>query len=235
MPLHIRARKDDIAPLVVAVGNPGRARDLAKLLEKPRLVNDYRSLLVYTGFWKGKPITIATHGVGAGSAGIVFEELNELGAKVIVRLGTAGAIINVKPGSIVVADSSLSAEGGCGSNLYTPGLNPPLAPDPFLTVSLYKQLVKTGFNPVIGPVFCSDAFYAETRELGEKLARIRVVAIEMEAATLFLVSKIRGFKAGAVLVISNRIASKDFLDPDRVESLMLKVAPAIFDVLINYS
>ncbi|MEM4732552.1 MAG: nucleoside phosphorylase, partial [Desulfurococcaceae archaeon] len=92
MPVHIKASKEDIAGNVIAGGDPYRVELLKQLLEDARVVNTHRGLLVTTGYYKGTKVTIATHGIGAPSAAIVFEELAQLGAKRIVRLGTAGGI-----------------------------------------------------------------------------------------------------------------------------------------------
>ena len=234
MPVHIRARREDIARAVLAVGDPGRARRLSRLLDNPRLVNEYRCLLVYTGEWRGEPVTIATHGVGAGSASIVFEELIQLGAERIVRLGTAGGVRgSLEPGTVVIADSASSFPGGCGLAQYAPGLVPALAPDPLLTARLYEELRAGGFEPVVGTVHCSDAFYAEDRDLGDRLARLGAVAIEMEAAPLFLISRMRGVKAGAVFIVSNIIGSREFLGDEELGRKVDAVAPAILDVLVR--
>ncbi len=234
MPVHIRARRGDIARAVLAVGDPGRARRLSRLLDNPRLVNEYRCLLVYTGEWRGEPVTIATHGVGAGSASIVFEELIQLGAERIVRLGTAGGVRkDLKPGAVVVADSASAFPGGCGLAQYAPGMVPALAPDTRLTVKLYEELRAGGFDPLLGTVHCSDAFYAEDPGLGERLGRLGVTAIEMEAASLFLISRIRGVRAGAVFIVSNVIGSREFLGDEELGRRVDGVAPIILDVLIR--
>ncbi|PMP83673.1 MAG: hypothetical protein C0175_01360 [Caldisericum exile] len=61
---HIRCESEDISPYVILVGNPQRAEKMSKLLEGAKLVNEYRLLYVYTGFYKGERITIATTGMG---------------------------------------------------------------------------------------------------------------------------------------------------------------------------
>ncbi|MEM1710468.1 MAG: nucleoside phosphorylase, partial [Sulfolobales archaeon] len=92
-PVIIRAKKGEVAERVVVGGDPARIEQLASLLEKPKLVNSNRGLLVYTGSYEGVPVTVATHGIGGPSSAIVVEELVMLGAKVIVRFGTCGAMV----------------------------------------------------------------------------------------------------------------------------------------------
>ncbi len=230
MPVHIRAHPGDISDSVVAVGDPGRAKLLSSMLEDAVLVNDFRCLLTYTGNWKGKKITIATHGVGSGSAGIVFEELYQLGAKKIVRLGTAGGV-TVEPGKVIVADSASAFPTGCGTGQYAPGIIPPLVPDIKLTMRIYESLNNAGFNPILGTVHCSDAFYAETQDLTTILQRLNVKAIEMELANLFLISRIRGFSSAGVVLVSNKLGSRDFLDTELMEEMFRRIAAIIFDII----
>ncbi|MEM2589750.1 MAG: nucleoside phosphorylase, partial [Zestosphaera sp.] len=91
--VHIRvSKKEDIAERVIIAGDPARIDLLREFLEEPRLVSSVRGYHVYTGSYKSVPVTLAVHGIGSGSAALVIEELIMLGAKVLVRLGTCGAM-----------------------------------------------------------------------------------------------------------------------------------------------
>lgn len=229
--VHIKAKPGEIAENVVVVGDPGRAVFLSKLLEDARLVNDNRGLLVYTGRWKGVPITIATHGIGAPSAAIVFEELAMLGAKRLVRLGTAGGVgERVSVGSVIVADSASAIIGACGLSQYFDRYIPPMAPSLNLVTRLVEE-VRRVREPVVAPVFCSDAFYSEDESLSRRLEAMGVAAIDMETAILYALSKARGYEVASVLIVSNRVGSRDFLPRERLESAVEKVGSAIFDAL----
>lgn len=231
MPIHLRCRPSDIAPNVIAAGDPGRVRTIADLLENVRVVNENRGLLVVTGFYGGTPVTVATHGMGAGSASIVFEELRMLGAERIVRLGTCCALKpGVELGSVIVAFSALSMVGGCSLNQYYPSLNPPLSPDPYLTVELTNRLAKNGLNPLRGVVFCSDAFYSESH-IVDTLVKLNVDCVEMETAVLFALGWLRGFSTASVLIVSNSVVKEmGFIDPDQLKEKVLKTAKTILDV-----
>ena len=230
-PEHILA-KARVAERVVAVGDPGRATLLAGLLEDARLESDRRGLLVYTGRWKGREVTVATHGMGAPSALIVFEELYMLGARTIVRLGTAGGLPGrAEPGDVVVASAASMLAHGCGLEAYTPGLVPPLGPDPMLTVRLYESLAGSGLRVRLGPVFCSDSFYAE-RGLLERILATGSLAVEMEGAALFALSHIRGFRSAAAFMVSN-VVGGGFLPGAELERLARRVGPAVLDAIIE--
>ncbi|MEM4005372.1 MAG: nucleoside phosphorylase, partial [Desulfurococcaceae archaeon] len=85
MPIHIKASSEDIARNVITSGDPGRVDLLSTLLTDAKIVNTHRGLKTITGYYKNSRVTIATHGIGAPSAAIVFEELHQLGARRIIR------------------------------------------------------------------------------------------------------------------------------------------------------
>ena len=111
MTLHINAKANDIKENIIMTGDPLRAKYISeKYLENARLVNTTRNMLSYTGTYKGKEITIFSHGMGMPSMGIYSYELfNFYNAKNIIRIGTAGANReDIKLLDLVLAESSYS-------------------------------------------------------------------------------------------------------------------------------
>ncbi len=231
-PFHILAKPGDIAENVIAVGDPGRVEILSTLLSDVRIVNEHRGLLTITGRYKDINVTIATHGMGCPSAAIVFEELGMLGAKNITRLGTAGGMRReLEIGDIVVATGAAYTRGGCGLGQYMPEACAPTAPDPELTYHIIKKLEEQGLKYYKGPVFSSDAFYAEDPGFAEKWSKRGVIAIEMEAAALFTLGWMRGWRTAAVLVISdNLLAEKQYLATSKeLKDRIIEAAKAILE------
>lgn len=203
-PLHILARPEDIAPRVIAAGDPARVRQIAGLLENARLVNENRGFLVYTGSFDGVPVTVATHGIGAPSAGIVFEELIMLGARLIVRFGTCGGLLSeMKIGDLVIATGASYSPGGTLAT-YNHGECMAAVPDYDVVKELIENTVKEGLRFYVGPVVSSDNFYAGLEPLVKWRAR-GMIAVEMEAASLFTIARIRGVKSGALFIVSDVI------------------------------
>ena len=208
-PFHILARKEDIAERVIVAGDPARVKQLSGFLDNPRLVNENRQLLVYTGEYKGVPVTVATHGMGSGSATIVFEELRMLGAKLMIRLGTAGGMSpELRVGDFVVATGAATICNGNSLGMYAPGYCLPAAPSPDVTMNLIKTAEAMGEKVFLTPVFSSDAFYAEDPGFAEKWSEKGVKAVEMECAGLFALGWMRGFKTGALLMISDLLVGE---------------------------
>lgn len=202
---HIRCEREDISPFVILVGNPDRAKRINnEFLKNGVLVNEYRSLLVYTGFYKEKRVTIATTGMGSPSCAIVFEELIKLGGKVFIRVGSAGGINpEVQTGDIVIATSSIRDDGT--SPKYLP-IEYPAVPDFDLTNTLIKKAKENLKKFYYGVVLSSDGFYVGYDEsIMNKFVKSKVVAVEMESGVVFIISQIRNVKAGAIFVIDGNI------------------------------
>ncbi len=236
--VHLRdAEPRDIAERVIATGCPDRARLLAgELLENPRVVNTYRGYLAYTGSYKDKNVTIISHGIGASSSLIVFEELWRLGARIIIRLGTCGALHkDIGIGDIVVPTTAAHYPGGAYYQYYGEHACPPSAPSYEVLDKLVKKLKSTNDRRVwVGPVLSSDAFYAETPGFAERWRSRGALCVEMECSALFMLSALRGFMSGAVLVVSNSLVR-----PTRHARLgelrkpILETAIAVLDVLVE--
>lgn len=110
-PIHINAKKRDIAPLVLLPGDPLRAKYIAdNFLTNVKLVNTVRNMNAYTGLYKGRKVSVVPSGMGVASAGIyVFELLYYYNVKKIIRIGTCGAVSkDLKLLDIILADSIYS-------------------------------------------------------------------------------------------------------------------------------
>ena len=93
VPIHLRAERGDYAAAVLCPGDPRRATYIAeRFFADAKLVNEERGMLGYTGSFEGSPISVQSTGMGCPSAGIVYEELIQLGAIRLLRVGTCGAI-----------------------------------------------------------------------------------------------------------------------------------------------
>jgi len=223
-PIHIHAGPDDLAPYVLLPGDPGRARRIAeRYLEDARLYNDHRGLLGYTGRYRGMPVSVQTTGMGTPSAAIVVEELIQLGAKRLVRIGTAGALSpRVRPGELVVAASAIPADGT--TRQYLKGR--PFAPAP--SFPLLRALVEAaGEGAHVGPILTEDAFYATTPEEAREWAAYGALAVEMESAAIFLLAGMRGVEAASILAVSNNVGDPELVPEEvltRAVDRMIEVA-----------
>ncbi len=207
MPIHLRCEPSDVAPTVLLVGDPGRARAIAEKLDGARCYNDHRGLLGFSGEYRGIEISVQTTGMGGPSAAIVVEELAMLGAKTLIRLGTCGGIGDgVGVVDLAIATASVPVEGTTPQ--YVDGA--PFAPvaDHRVTRTLVDASGAVGRTTHTGLFMTHDVFYQQ----GEDWERWRdrgVVAVEMEASIIFTVALLRGMRAGAVCLVVDRVADRD--------------------------
>jgi purine-nucleoside phosphorylase len=104
---------EPVAERVLLPGDPGRALRLAQqLIEGPRMLNHHRGLWGYSGpAADGALLTIQSTGLGGPSAAAVVAELIELGARRMIRVGTAAGLGATRLGALVVADAAIAADG----------------------------------------------------------------------------------------------------------------------------
>jgi purine-nucleoside phosphorylase len=206
MPIHLRANRDDVAPVALLVGDPGRATRIAGHLEGARCYNQNRELLGYTGTFENAPISVQTTGMGGPSAAIVVEELASLGVNTVIRLGTCGAVgPNVKVLDLVVATAAVPADGT--TRQYLDG--EPFAPVADLAVAnaLVDACRSLGRPFHTGIVMSQDAFYLQDRDW-ERWRDRGVLAVEMETSTVFTLALLRRLRAGAVCLAVDDIADR---------------------------
>ncbi len=238
-PVHLEARRGDVAEIALVAGDPGRVERLSKLLREPKLVSSSRGFPVYTGYVGDKRVTIAAHGIGGPSALIVFEELSALGARVIVRLGTCGSLHpEAAIGDVVVASGagSLCLASGLGLYMKFKPICPPASPHPELAWRLYRSLSEKLKDRKVhlAPVFTSDSFYAETPGLAEELASYGFKVVEMEVAPLLALSWLRGFKAAAVLIVSDSlVGGVSRIEKGELERAEVEVGAEVLRMLVE--
>jgi len=233
VPAHILARPGDIAETVVMSGDPARTEQLSGMLKDAKLVNSNRGFLTYTGTYRKKRITVATHGIGGPSTAIVAEELHMLGAKTIVRFGTAGGLVSgLNTGDFVVPTGAAYSKGSVLAYIDEGFL--PAVPDLELTHDIIRSCKKAKLKHRGGLVFSSDAFYTQGMESLELWVSRGVLAVEMECATLFTLGLVRGFKTASLLMLSNSLVKKsesELATAQRLKPFARRGALALFDAL----
>ena len=214
-PVHVRAEPGDVASIVFLVGDPGRAHLAASRLEGARRYNEFRGLVGFTGRYKGVQVSFQTTGMGGPSAAIVCEELADLGAKVLIRLGTCGGTrADIRPNDLVIVTAACPLDGT--SREYVDG-------DPFApaaTFHVVRALVEAAERLAaphhVGPVATEDALYRVREGYVEKWARRGVLAQEMEASAIFTIAALRGLEAGCALTVSNHAGEHQRLPDDEL-------------------
>jgi purine-nucleoside phosphorylase len=212
---HNQANKGEIAKVVLMCGAPLRAKFIAEnFLENYKLVNSVRNMYCYTGFYKGKQVSVAGSGMGIPSIGIYSYELyHDYDVDTIIRVGTAGSYKEeVKIGDIVLALGA-SSDSNYASQFNLNGT--------FSAIASYDLLEKgvdvckeNNFSYHVSNVFSSDIFYREDKEEWKKWAQLGCVAVEMESYGLYINAARANKKALTVLSISDSFITKEATSPE---------------------
>jgi len=227
---HITAREGDFAPTVLMPGDPLRSRFIAEhFLTDTRLVNDVRGVQGYTGFYRGKRVSVMASGMGMPSIGIYSYELfNYYGVENIIRIGSAGMISQSLKVRDIVAAVSAYTNSNFGRQFGFEGNLAPCA-----SYSLLSRAMEAGRQlgqvPVAGAVYSSDTFYDESRPL-DKLRSLGVLAVEMEAAALYLNAARAGKNALALLTISDNPFTGEGLDAEARQNTFTKMMEIALEI-----
>lgn len=209
MPVHIRAEKGDIAENVLMPGDPLRAKYIAEnFFDDPKLVSEERGMLGFTGTYKGKPVSVQTSGMGCPSASIITEELVQLGAKNLLRVGTCGGYEKtMNLGDLVIATAATAQDGTVSSITQ----NVPYAPAANFHIvhAAFHAAEAAGRRSFLGPIVSSDLFYDPTEDPAKLWGDLGVLAVEMEAAAIFTIATMKGVRAGCLLTVSDTIGKEE--------------------------
>ncbi|WP_206871616.1 purine-nucleoside phosphorylase [Clostridium zeae] len=202
---HIGAKLGEIAKTVLMPGDPLRAKFIAEnFLEDVVQFNSVRNMLGYTGTYKGKRVSVMGGGMGMPSIGIYSYELfNFYDVDNIIRIGTAGSLSeDVKLRDVVIALGA-STNSNYASQYCLPGTFAPIAS--FDLVSSAVEVAKErDINAVVGNILSSDTFYCADKTALDKWISMGILAVEMEAAALYMNAAEAKKNALCLLTISDR-------------------------------
>lgn len=210
---HIDAKPEDFAKTVLMPGDPLRSKFIAEnFLTGAKLVNNVRGVQGYTGEYKGVPVSVMASGMGMPSIGIYSYELyNFFGVNNIIRVGSAGGMNeSVKVRDIVIA------QGACTNSNFPDSFGIKGTFAPIASYELLEKSVETAkemsLNFKVGNVLSSDVFYNDDttflpyeQQSGYTFAKMGVLAVEMEAAALYMNAARAGKNALAILTVSDHL------------------------------
>ena len=201
---HNSAQQGDIAKTVLMPGDPLRAKFIAEnFLEDVKCFNTVRNMFGFTGTYKGKIVSVMGGGMGMPSIGIYSYELFKFyDVDRIIRIGTAGSIDDKVELKDVVVGMGACTNSNFASQYKLPGTFAPIA-----SFDLVSKAVKSGeqqgIKTVVGNDLSSDTFYDADETALSKWKSMGVLAVEMEAAALYMNAAYLGKEALCLLTISD--------------------------------
>ncbi len=207
MSVHIEAKKGEIAETVLLPGDPLRAKFIAEtLLDKAVCYNTVRNMLGYTGYYKGKKVSVQGTGMGVPSISIYAQELMEFyGAQNLIRIGTCGAILeNVALRDVILAMAA--STDNHVNQLKFSGMSYAPHADFDLLRKAWEYTSQKGLNVHVGNILTSDTFYHEDMDAAYKeWVKHGILAVEMESSALYTLAARFQRKALTILTVSDHI------------------------------
>jgi uridine phosphorylase len=239
---HIGLGREDVGDYVLVPGDPFRTPLIAKHLDGAREVAFSREFRTFTGKVDGVPVSAMSSGMGGPSVAVGVEELRELGVHTLLRVGTCGALQRqVKMGDLVIAIGSVRSEGTPDG--YVPREYPAIASlDVVNALVEAAQAARVPYH--VGLMRSVDALYSDLvpdqmprpdlRAELEMWTKAGILGNDMETSTLYVVSRLRGMRAGTVCLCVDEVGAGEIhhLDPSYMDR-MLKVAVDAIRILIK--
>lgn len=201
--LHIAANRGDFAETVLMPGDPKRSRFIAEnFLDSAKLVNDVRGVQGYTGYYKGKRVSVMASGMGQPAIGIYSYELyNAFDVQSIIRVGSCGSFFAELPlGSLILA------QGACTNGNYAVQYRLPGTYAPIADFDLLRRAADAcearGVRYRVGNIFSADMFYDDAHS-DMDWAKMGVLGVEMESAALYCNAARAGKKALCICTVSD--------------------------------
>ena len=233
---HIEAKKGDFAKTVLMPGDPLRARFIAEhYLEDAVLVNSVRQMSGYTGTYKGKRVSVMASGMGMPSIGIYSYELfNFFDVDNIIRVGSAGGMQeNVHVRDLVIGMGA-STNSCYGAQFGLPGSFSAIASYPLMAAAI-ESTKENGVDYHVGNILSSDTFYSDDAEASAKWRKLGVMAVEMEAAALYMNAARAGKNALAILTISDHLLTGEATTAEERQNSFTQMMEVALETAVKMS
>lgn len=212
---HNSAELGDFAKTCLLAGDPLRAKFIAEtFLEDAKLVNGVRNVLGYTGYYKGKRVSVMGSGMGIPSIGIYAYELYQFyGVEQIIRIGSCGSYQeDVKVYDVILAQGACS-DSNFAHQYIEPYQHYSAISDFDMLNRAYNYAKSRNMRVHVGNVLSADIFYNDRSEEWKTWANLNVLAVEMESYALFTLAARLHKKALSILTVSDSFVSDEITTP----------------------
>ncbi|MCG1003993.1 MULTISPECIES: nucleoside phosphorylase [Halobacterium] len=218
---HLLVEEGDVYDIALLPGDPGRVDRIASHCDDSEVVAENREYKVVNATYDGVDLTISSTGIGCPSAAIAVEELSRVGVETFLRVGTIGALqADIDVGDMIVATGAAKEEGT--SKRYESEVYPAVPDFDVLTSLVDSAEAREGVgshedSPTrdgpsgatvhVGPIVSDDAFYNEDEDFVDDWNDAGLLAVEMEAATVFSLARRKGLAAGAICTADGNLVA----------------------------
>ena len=231
---HIESKEEQIAPLVIMPGDPKRVEYITKnYLEDYELVNEVRGELAYTGYYKGKKVTIFSSGMGIPSMGIYSHELFKYyNVETIIRVGSAGSYNeNLNVNDLFIVNSTYSESKYAKD--YCNKTNDIVESNQELTNLISETAKSLDYQVKIGRCYSAEAFYTKDFDMNDMRETKKCDCVEMETYSLFTNAKELNKKASCILTISDSFITGESLSSEEREKNFNKMITLALESILK--
>ena len=237
---HIKATPEDFGKTVLMPGDPLRAKYIAdNFLEDAKLVNNVRGVQGHTGYYKGVKVSVMASGMGMPAIGIYSHELyNAFGVENISRVGSAGSIQeHIKLYDLVIGQGACT-DSNWAAQFHLPGTFAPIASYDLLSAAV-EASKECGAVYHVGNISSSDCFYGDHVGVPEGLdsvyglKKMGVLALEMEAAALYMNAARYGKRALCICTISDHVLTGAETTPEERQNSFTKMMEVALEVAVK--
>lgn len=232
---HINANPGDFADVVLMPGDPLRAKHISEtFLTDVKEVTNVRNMLGYTGYYKGRRISVMGHGMGIPSCSIYAKELiTEYQVKTLIRVGSCGAIQPDTQLRDIVIGMGASTDSKVNRIRFKDHDFAAIAD--YALLSNAVQAAKQQNIPVkVGNIFSADLFYNPDPDMFDVMEKYGILGVEMEAAGIYAVAAEFGAKALCICTVSDHIRTHEALPAElRQTTFNQMVEVALESVLLG--
>ncbi|WP_338822591.1 purine nucleoside phosphorylase DeoD-type [Mycoplasmopsis felifaucium] len=234
MSIHINAKKNEIARIVILSSDPKRMEFMAyKFLTNVKQVSNLRNQNFFTGEYKGKKVTFGSHGMGQYAAGTIATELIvEYGVDVLIRCGSASSYISdINLLDTIIINRAYS-DNLAVSRLVNNELSHVYYPNKILTESLEESAKQLKIPYRLESIHSADVYYSN-RSISETIDETNSTVVDGESFAIFAVAKRYDKKAAAVLQISDNLPNMEYIDSLAREQGIIKNFEIVLETISN--
>ncbi len=231
---HIKAEPEDVAETVIMPGDPLRAKFIAEnYLDDYSQFNDVRGMLGFTGTHKGKRVSVMGHGMGIPSVGIYSYELFKFfGVENIMRIGSCGALReDVKLKELIIGQGA-STNSSWQDQYGVKGHFAPLASWSLLSKAV-ASAEQRNITHHVGNILANDIFYDDDPDQWKAWAKLGVLAVEMEATSLYSNAARLDKNALVMLTVSDSLVTHEAMSPEDRQTTFTDMMDVAFDVALQ--
>jgi uridine phosphorylase len=222
----VQMEPGSIGDYTIIPGPRERLEAVTAKLENPAEDFSYMEHTMYTGSYQGTRVTAVNGGLYSPQSAIMGEVVCAADTKHIIRTGSCGALCEeISIGDLIIVTGAIRGDGT--TPYYVPS-NFSTVSDVRVTTALMNAAEMLGVKFHLGVVWTTDALLKETKELVEKMRRLRVKAVDMVSSSLLTIAQLYGVKAGTILAVSDNLITGElgFVDPKyyETEEAMIDIA-----------